>query len=412
MAIIEMKCPNCGGQMQLVNNQFTCPNCRTMMLNIVDAKIDTDVTVMSPDEFAKKIEESKRQFVVNINDNIKVFDVDILVINKRIKDATIALEKRKFFEVFQILNPLQHDILSVERLRLLAEYNVINEYELSLCKKYIDKNKYYLNIVSLADEQTKATYIKLADYCREQCDIKKEIDEIGKLFTVRLYQEALAYAKEMCRKYPQTALSWMSVCEAKCHLGRDYNFDLEFSMMEKCPDYSESGAINGWRMEFQRRIRCFVNVAYPYSKNYGRKTKRLGHIVCCIWAAILLIGIGVSLLLYTKIKDAGYICLLAGIPAVVAIWLSFKSDDKYPWCWCYDFDSYCENALEECSYCTYDGKTLKEKYDLLFQLVPESIRERYGAKCEKKKRKFYIYAIIAGWIIFAFGIATIILLLQ
>ena len=43
-----------------------------MILNIVDAKIDADVTVMSPDEFARKIEESKRQFVVNINDNLTV----------------------------------------------------------------------------------------------------------------------------------------------------------------------------------------------------------------------------------------------------------------------------------------------------------------------------------------------------
>lgn len=83
-----MKCPNCRGEMTLINGQFTCPFCRTTLLNIVDAKIDADVTVMSPDEFAKRIEESKRQFVVNINDNLQVFDINTMVINKKIKDAT------------------------------------------------------------------------------------------------------------------------------------------------------------------------------------------------------------------------------------------------------------------------------------------------------------------------------------
>ena len=85
MAVVEMKFPNCGGKMGLINNQFMCPNCRTMVLNIMDAKIDADVTVMSPDEFAKKIEESNRQFVVNINDNIQVFDVQTKIINKKLQ---------------------------------------------------------------------------------------------------------------------------------------------------------------------------------------------------------------------------------------------------------------------------------------------------------------------------------------
>ena len=114
MAVVEMKCPNCGGKMGLINNQFMCPNCRTMILNIMDAKIDADVTVMSPDEFAKKIEESKRQFVVNINDNIQVFDVQTKIINKKIADATALLESGDFDKVESALSDVPNTILSAE----------------------------------------------------------------------------------------------------------------------------------------------------------------------------------------------------------------------------------------------------------------------------------------------------------
>lgn len=29
MALVEMRCPNCNGIMQVKNNQFVCPNCKT-----------------------------------------------------------------------------------------------------------------------------------------------------------------------------------------------------------------------------------------------------------------------------------------------------------------------------------------------------------------------------------------------
>lgn len=243
MAVVQMKCPNCGGTMELVNNQFKCPNCRTMLLNIVDAKIDADVTVMTPDEFARKIEESKRQFVVNINDNLKVFDVNTMVINKKIQDATQALELGDFNKVLSILDGLPCDVLSIERLRFLAGFQVKNEYELSFYDGYIDTGYRYKNILYLADEQTKETYQKLAEYCREQYDTKKRIEseilEVNKLLDVKLYQEAIAYTKEMCKKYPQTALSWAYACEVKCNISKNYNCDFEYVRMKKCPDYSE-----------------------------------------------------------------------------------------------------------------------------------------------------------------------------
>lgn len=256
MAVVEMKCPNCGGTMGLTNNQFMCPNCRTMVLNIMDAKIDADVTVMSPDEFAKEIEESKRQFVVNINDNIQVFDVQTRIINKKITDASLALENGEYEQVDIILKGVPTNIFSAERLRYLAEFRARNEYELSSYNGYIDveKRRYtyggtynypharYQNIIELADEQTKATYKKIAEYCREQFDtknkIKNEINEVDGLINVNLYTDAVAYAKEMCRKYPHTEKSWLKLCEIKFKIDPQYPGIVEYKNMCACPDYN------------------------------------------------------------------------------------------------------------------------------------------------------------------------------
>ena len=251
MAFVEMKCPNCGGTMVLKNNQYECSHCTTKILRIIDAKIDADVTVMSPDEFEQKIEESKRQFVVNINDEIKVFDVDTMVINKKLKDAAEKLEQGEFDSVVNILAEVPNNILSAERMRFLSHFKVRNEYELSFYDGYIDveendnryvgiirkPNERYENIIKLADEQTRATYQKIAQYCREQYDAKKkmesEIEEVNKLLEVGLYKEAVTYAKDMCRRYPNNMMSWSYLYSVKYKVSQNYNGNYEYQMMQK-----------------------------------------------------------------------------------------------------------------------------------------------------------------------------------
>lgn len=237
-------CPNCGGVMEIVNNQFRCAHCWTTFFDIVDSKIDCDVSVMSPEEFGKMIDKNRKQFIVRIDEEVKVFNVDNVIINKKIKDATMALEKGLFEEVAIILSGIKAKILSVERLILLSMFNAKNEYELSLYDGYIDDNIVYKNVVALADKQTKETYIKLAKHCRECYDtrreIEKEILKAEELLEVKLYEEAISYTKEMCKRYPQTALSWAYACEVKLRIDCRYNCNREYSMICMCPDYSEA----------------------------------------------------------------------------------------------------------------------------------------------------------------------------
>lgn len=395
MAIVQMKCPNCGGIMELSNNQFICPNCRTMMLNIVDAKIDADVTVISPDEFAKKIEDSKRQFIVNINDNLKVFDIDTMVINKKIQDATECLNNRKFSEVISCLNGVSSNILSVERLRYLAEFRVENEYELSFHSGYIDSNQHFQNIICLAEEQTKATYQKIADYCREQydtkCRIEYEIKEVNKLLDVKLYQEAIAYINEMCKRYPQTALSWIYACKVKCTISKNYNCNLEFSMMEKCPDY--------FVYDIPEVLKAKINEFAELSKNYEVENKKytntLGNLTLCIWiAAIVLIlffittkGEFIKKSLNNPFFYLG--CNLVWPITIVASIILIVKTIKI----------------------RVSVNNLKEKYNIEKNLVPDEIKSKYAINRKSIKSKFYYGAFIIGIsLIISFIIYAIVIL--
>lgn len=245
MAYVEMKCPNCGAPMTGDGNRFTCPHCGTAILNVIDAKIDSDVTVMSAEEFTAKLEANKKSFVINVNDRLEEFDVDTMVTNKKIKDAGICLTNGEFNGVEYALKDIPRDkYFSVERLYYLASMRVKNEFELTDCSFDIggkkgswEKQTQYDRAVALADEQTKETYRKIREYCLGKERVKNEIDEINKLFAVGLYDEAVTYAKKMCQNYPQAAHAWQTLYEAKRRLDPNYVGSGEFEKAKICPDY-------------------------------------------------------------------------------------------------------------------------------------------------------------------------------
>lgn len=93
--LVDMKCPNCGAPMTGDGSKFSCPHCGTVMFDVVEAKIDEDVTVITAEEFARKLAENKRSFIINVNDRLEEFDVDTMVANKKIKDATDSIILQK-----------------------------------------------------------------------------------------------------------------------------------------------------------------------------------------------------------------------------------------------------------------------------------------------------------------------------
>lgn len=235
MSIVQMNCPNCGGETEWKNGQYVCPYCHTILLNIVDAKIDCDVTILSSEEFSKKLDASRRQFVVKFDDKLEVFDVETKVINKRIQDATALLAERRFGDVLTMLEPIRADLFAVERLRYLAHCHVTSEYELAFFNDYIPEYN-YKKLLSLCDAETRKTYEAIRNIYYENNDARREISRVEELLKVDLRSDAILYAGEMCRKYPYTALSWAYLIWAK----NDGNFSTtvsEFEKMKECDDY-------------------------------------------------------------------------------------------------------------------------------------------------------------------------------
>ena len=267
MALVQNNCPNCGAPMRLVNNQLTCSHCGSMVLEILDAKIDANVDVMSAQEFAKKIQDAKKQFVITMNDHLQVFDADTLIINKRIKDATKELEKGNFGQVLSILKPIDRPIFSVARLRLLADEQVKNEYELASVYGTLGGD-YFNEVLKLADEKNKEIYIKIAEfrsnYYNTRESIKVECQKVDEIIAVELYDDAIAYAKNLCQKYPTCALSWVYFIRAMVAAKKRFSRKVThaYAMMKLCPDFKNT---NGIHYKTQR----FLEKRFGYKTKYG-----------------------------------------------------------------------------------------------------------------------------------------------
>ena len=211
MALVTMTCPNCGGALQPNSNgeaQFDCPYCHTTVLNIVDAKINGDIETIDVDSFVKQIKEQRRQFVIHIDKQYKVIDVETAVINEKLQQAEKLLEKGQWGTLQYMLADIPNNIVAAARMKLLARVACRNEYELTLKAARLDSPE-YRNLLSVCDEETAQSYRKLHDICLENLEIEQEISKVTQFFDgVRMYKEAYAYALNMCEKYPSNICSW------------------------------------------------------------------------------------------------------------------------------------------------------------------------------------------------------------
>lgn len=319
--MMSTKCPNCGATMILQNSQLTCPACRTTILQIIDAKIDSDVTVMSAEEFSNFLKKSKTSFVIHIKDDLKVFDVDTAVINKKIKDAADLLAKGHFSDVINRLSGLSTDILSVERLRFLARYQVKSEQELAICDDIICGSAYQ-NILRLADQKTAETYRMLAEHCARRVAIIEEINQGLKLTDNQLWDEAITYANKMCQSYPTFALSWVMLAKAKIGKNPRYGCNQEYSMMCACPDFEKFKFGKFANVKEKLRIRFGHGESYwkYVGGAIGAMLMRLGWLLLFLFTGL---GIILAIVIPQALIALGIGFVLVGIFQIIQINIRF-----------------------------------------------------------------------------------------
>ena len=102
-------------------------------------------------------------------------------------------------------------------------------------------DEYFKNALSVADEDTKETYLEIAKFCKENNDkrvtMKEDVDKIEELLSVGLKDEAVVFAKGMCEKYPQYLYSLSAYYYAQYLVGK-YDDEI-WDKMEKSLDNGE-----------------------------------------------------------------------------------------------------------------------------------------------------------------------------
>lgn len=232
-------CPTCGEELSLKNDNLYCPNCKKIYLDVLGEFVGDD-TEMSAIEFASKMEKSGKQFLINIEDKIDVNDVDAIVLSKKIETASSQIQSGNFDKALETLNGAK-STFPVERLRLLAKLKVKNERELLHFKADISEDEYFKNALSVADSDTRETYLEIAKFCKGNNDnratMKAEVDKIEELLQVGLKDEAVVFAKGMCEKYPQYVYALSAYYYAQYLVGK-YD-DETWDKIEKSLDNGE-----------------------------------------------------------------------------------------------------------------------------------------------------------------------------
>lgn len=242
MSLVIMKCPNCGANLKGQNNTFTCDSCGSTIINFIDPHINADIDLITIEEFKKKLQENSQSIVINLDNGNKVIDIDKMVINKNIEDATKCLEKGDYYGCFKLLQRVPNNNLKVARLVLLSELKCKDEYELALFgslpkvdsfgdffnfvmyeseydrgvlnlekfeKSYLQNNGLYKHLLSLCNDELKSLYYDIAHKSKIYANMFYEIFNVKKLVEVQLFEDAIAYSKAMCKKYSGTCYSWL-----------------------------------------------------------------------------------------------------------------------------------------------------------------------------------------------------------
>lgn len=235
MALVDMKCPNCGAPMHGREGRIECEYCGSLLLEFSALDGVEHADVVSVDEFKKRMEESKCRFAVDFG-GTALCDVDAEILKGKLRFAEEELRAGRAYKVDGILKGVPATVFAAERLRLLAEVGAADETELAAYAGEITAFSHYATMTDAATEQTRETYAYIADVCRQNAAANAEIGKGKEMLAVKMYSEGAEYAARMVAKYPTHARAWELLMHAKCLADAKYNPFDDLAKMKLCPD--------------------------------------------------------------------------------------------------------------------------------------------------------------------------------
>lgn len=253
MSFVEVKCASCGAAVDATEKcgEYRCTYCGALVINIVDATVREDVEIVTPEQMDAYIAKNRKSFVINVGERLEEFDIDAKINNKKIADAEENLKNKHFVHH---LNGLP-DTPVVLRLKLLHQFKVRNEYELSMQSQRICENENYKKLMKLCDDTTKETYKIIEEEIEKNIAANEEIKKTDSLIDAGLFEDALVYATEMLKKHPCRTLAHVRYFYARYkYLAIKYMAEVKFwnklieykhrdefkalyTVMKKCPDF-------------------------------------------------------------------------------------------------------------------------------------------------------------------------------
>lgn len=235
MALVEMKCANCGAPMKERDGRFECEYCGSLLLEFASLDGVEGAAVVSVDEFRKKMEESKRRYAVNLG-GTALADVDGEILKGKLKFAEDELRAGRAYRVEGILKGVPDTVFAAERLRFFAETGAADETALAAYAGDVTAFEHYGTMTAAATEETRETYAYIAEVCRANAEADTEIAKGKEMLAVRMYAQGVEYAARMVAKYPSHAKAWELLTHARCLADGKYNPFDDLAKMKLCPD--------------------------------------------------------------------------------------------------------------------------------------------------------------------------------
>ena len=234
MALVNMRCENCGAPLRENGDCYICEYCGSVVIHIPGGEGEYSEG-MSPGELKQKLFESGRSYTV-VFPSEEEGDIDAAIIRGKLRLAEKQLDEGNAYLAEETLKGLPEGYFPAERLRFLAFIGARDEAELAMYSGDIRKLPQFERLLTYCNEQNRETYIAIADVCLSNSRAAAEIDKGRQMILAGMKTEALDHAAAMVKKYPQHSRAWELLIEARCCSDPEYSPFADLEYFKACPD--------------------------------------------------------------------------------------------------------------------------------------------------------------------------------
>ena len=293
MELVKMTCTNCGAPLEEKDGMLRCAHCGCGYIRVCDPSDGFDAAAMSIEEFEQKLADASVLFAVKGADGTELFDTDAEVAASRLSYASERLSAGDFEEAYGAVSALGSDSFSAERIRLLASMHARDEGELAAYSGDITAAPHFNEVLTLADERTRAAYLRLADVCSANAEASRRIGKGMAFVDAHDAEKAKLYADEMLRAYPTRSEAWELYMAAKCLRDEKYDPVSDLCFMKKCPDFKYVFGDDDFILRPLSPVLASRLASATAKKN--TRAKFLNKYILTPVAVVVLVGVGIAI---------------------------------------------------------------------------------------------------------------------